>query len=152
MNYIVKDQDLVIQHWPGKGAWTYHLLIPNSRDISGTWGNIKVSGTLDGYAFQSKNLAPIKSRDKLLAVNAGIRKQLGKQAGDTVRVTMYLEAPNALNQEADVLACFEDAAVLAQFQAQSPGEQQAILQQILAQPDAASQEKKILAAIATLAK
>ena len=152
MNYIVKDQDLVIQHWPGKGAWTYHLLIPNSRDILGTWGNIKVSGTLDDYAFQSKNLAPIKSRDKLLAVNAGIRKQLGKQAGDTVRVTMYLEAPNALNQEADVLACFEDAAVLAQFQAQSPGEQQAILQQILAQPDAASQEKKILAAIAMLAK
>lgn len=152
MNYIVKDQDLVIQHWPGKGAWTYHLLIPNSRDILGTWGNIKVSGTLDDYAFQSKNLAPIKSRDKLLAVNAGIRKQLGKQAGDTVRVTMYLEAPSALNQEADVLACFEDAAVLAQFQAQSPGEQQAILQQILAQPDAASQEKKILAAIAMLAK
>lgn len=49
MSYIVRDQELVLQHWPGKGAWTYHLIIPNSRDIPGTWGHIKVSGTIDDY-------------------------------------------------------------------------------------------------------
>jgi citrate lyase gamma subunit len=109
----------VIQHWPGKGAWTYHLVIPNSRDIPGTWGHLKVSGTLDDYAVQGRNLAPRKNEDKMLSLNATIRQHLGKQAGDSVRVTLYQEAANLLNEEADVLACLEDANVLAQFRARS---------------------------------
>lgn len=152
MNYIVQDQELVIQHWPGKGAWTYHLVIPNSCDIPGTWGHIKVSGTIDGYAFESRNLAPRTNQDKILSVNAAIRQHLGKQAGDTVRVTMYREAAPALGTEADIRACLDDAGVLAQFNARQVEEQQALLRDVLSQPDAASQEKSILALIATLAK
>lgn len=67
MKYIVKDQEVVLQHWPGKGAWTYHLVIPNSRDLLGTWGHIKVSGTIDDYAVQERNLAPRKNEDKMLS-------------------------------------------------------------------------------------
>ncbi|HEX8328496.1 MAG TPA: DUF1905 domain-containing protein [Hymenobacter sp.] len=153
MNYIVQDEELVIQHWPGKGAWTYHLVIPNSRDIPGTWGHIKVSGTIDDYEFTSRNLAPLKNQDKMLSMNAAIRKHLGKQAGDKVRVTMYREVANAPSSaEADILACLEDAGVLAQFRARSIEEQQALLRDVLSQPDEASQEKRILAAIATLSK
>lgn len=151
MNYIVQDQELVIQHWPGKGAWTYHLIIPNSRDIPGTWGHIKVSGTIDGYAFEARNLAPRTNQDKMLSVNAAIRQRLGKQAGDTVRVTMYRAEAPTLSTEADVRACLEDAGVLAQFNARPPDDQQALLRPVLAQPDEAGQEKKILALIATLA-
>lgn len=152
MNYIVQDEDLVIQHWPGKGAWTYHLVIPNSRDIPGTWGHIKVSGTIDGYAFQSRNLAPRKDQDKMLSVNAAFRQRLGKQGGDTVRVTMYQEVAKGFDGEADVLACLEDAGVVAQFRSCSVEEQQALLREVLSQPDEASQEKSVVAAIATLAK
>ncbi|WP_217633894.1 DUF1905 domain-containing protein [Hymenobacter psychrophilus] len=74
MSYIVRDQELVLQHWPGKGAWTYHLIIPNSRDIPGTWGHIKVSGTIDDYTVESRNLASRKNQDKMLSVNAAIRQ------------------------------------------------------------------------------
>jgi len=150
MNYIVKDQELVIHYWPGKGAWTYHLVIPNSRDIPGSWGHIKVSGTIDDYAVQGRNLAPRKNEDKMLSINATIRQHLGKQAGDSVRVTLYQEAADLLSDEADVLACLEDADVLAQFHARSGEDQQTILRDVLAQPDEASQEKKILATIAAL--
>lgn len=150
MDYIVKDQELVIQHWPGKGAWTYHLIIPNSRDIPGTWGHIKVSGTIDDYAFQSRNLAPRKNQDKLLSVNATIRQQLGKQAGEAVRVTLYREPTHELSTRADVLACLEDADVLALFQARTAADQQALLKDVLDQPSATSQEKRILALIASL--
>ncbi|MGI4821117.1 MAG: DUF1905 domain-containing protein [Janthinobacterium lividum] len=150
MKYIVQDQEVVIQHWPGKGAWTYHLVIPNSRDIPGTWGHIKVSGTIDDYAVQGRNLAPRKNEDKMLSLNATIRQHLGKQAGDSVRVTLYQEAANLLSEEADVLACLEDANVLAQFRARSGEDRQTILRDVLAQPDEASQEKKLLATIAAL--
>jgi hypothetical protein len=150
VNYIVQDQELVIQHWPGKGAWTYHLVIPNSRDIPGAWGHIKVSGTIDDYAFESRNLAPRTNQDKMLSLNAAIRQHLGKQAGDTVRVTMYQEVAHALSTEADVRACLEDAGVLPQFSARPPDDQQALLHGVLSQPDEASQEKKILTLIATL--
>jgi hypothetical protein len=150
MNYIVQDQELVIQYWPGKGAWTYHLVIPNSRDIPGTWGHIKVSGTIDDYVVHLRNLAPRKNEDKILSVNATIRQHLGKQAGDSVRVTLYQEAANLVSDEADVLACLEDAGVLTQFRARSVEDQQTILRDVLSQPDEASQEKKILATIATL--
>ena len=150
MNYIVQDQELVIQHWPGKGAWTYYLVIPNSRDIPGAWGHIKVSGTIDDYAFEARNLAPRTNQDKMLSVNAAIRKHLGKQAGDTVRVTMYRDAAPALSTAADIRACLDDAGVLPQFSARSPGDQQTLLHGVLSQPDEASQEKKILVLIATL--
>lgn len=150
MNYIVQDQELVLQHWPGKGAWTYHLVIPDSRAIPGTWGSIKVSGTIDDYVVEARNLAPRKNQDKILSVNAAMRQHLGKQAGDTVRVTLYQETATCRSDEASILACLEDAGVLVQFRTCSAKDQQAILYGVLSQPDVASQEKKILATIAAL--
>ncbi len=44
MNFIVENEKLEIQYIPGNGAWTYYLLIPNTKNIKGKWGDIKVSG------------------------------------------------------------------------------------------------------------
>ncbi|TGE22647.1 DUF1905 domain-containing protein [Hymenobacter metallicola] len=150
MSYIVRDQELVLQHWPGKGAWTYHLIIPNSRDIPGTWGHIKVSGTIDDYTVESRNLAPRKNQDKMLSVNAAIRQHLGKQAGDTVHVTLYREPNPVLVREAEVLACLDDAGVLTSFNAWNAEDRRALLHEVFSQPDVTRQEKKILALIAML--
>jgi Domain of unknown function (DUF1905) len=152
MEYIVQSQELVLEYWPGKGAWTYRLTIPNSQHIPGTWGHIKVSGTIDDYVIQSRNLAPLKSGIKMLSVNADIRKHTGKQAGDKVRVTLYLEPTNLLREAADVLSCLEDADVLGQFNALSAESRDALLHNILSQPDEVRQEKKLLACIDTLSK
>ncbi|WP_143164260.1 DUF1905 domain-containing protein [Hymenobacter daecheongensis] len=51
---------------------------------------------------ESRNLAPRKNQDKMLSVNAAIRQHLGKQAGDTVRVTLYREPNPVLVREAEV--------------------------------------------------
>ena len=67
-----------------------------------------------------------------------------------MRVTLYLDPVNSWGDEAGILACLEDADVLAQLRARSGKDQQALLRAVLAQPDAASQEKKILATIALL--
>ncbi len=49
MRYLVKDEKLVLKYAPGKGAWTYHIQIPNTKHIVGKWGSLKVSGTIDDY-------------------------------------------------------------------------------------------------------
>ena len=152
MDYLVKDQDLVLEYHPGQGAWTYRLVIPNSQAIPGTWKHIKVSGTLDDYVITARNLAPRRGLDKMLSINADIRRHTGKQAGDTLRVTLYLEPNNLLRDPAELLACFGDAGVLPQFQALGAEAQQALLQGILSQSDEARQEKKLLASLDALAK
>jgi hypothetical protein len=49
MNFIVENEELTLQYIPGNGAWTYQLIIPNTKDIKGKWGDLKVTGTIDGY-------------------------------------------------------------------------------------------------------
>lgn len=152
MDYLVKDQDLVLEYHPGQGAWTYRLVIPNSRDIPGTWKHIKLSGTLDDYVITARNLAPRRGLDKMLSINADIRRHTGKQAGDTLRATLYLEPNGLLRDPAELLACFEDAGVLPQFQALAVEAQQALLHSILSLSDEARQEKKLLVGIEALAQ
>jgi hypothetical protein len=49
MNYLVKDEQLPIPFNPGKGAWTYSIIIPDTKDLKGKWGDLKVSGCIDNY-------------------------------------------------------------------------------------------------------
>jgi hypothetical protein len=55
-----QNKKLILQHVPGKGAWTYHLVIPRTKDIRGRWGFMKVSGIIDDYDFKDLNVAPLK--------------------------------------------------------------------------------------------
>ena len=67
MRIIIENELLELQYIPGNGAWTYQLIIPNSKNIKGKWGDLKVSGTIDGYAIQHKNLGPVKNGDKKIS-------------------------------------------------------------------------------------
>lgn len=90
MEYIVKDKKLELKYEPGKGAWTYHIQIPNTKHIIGKWGTLKVSGTIDNYKIERINLFTITGQDKLISINNNIRKSINKRGGDTVTVTLYL--------------------------------------------------------------
>jgi len=87
---LIDQQELILEYRKGFGAWTYHLRIPGTAEIEGRWGYMKVSGTIDDYEVKNLNLAPRKNEDKIISINRQIREAIGKGAGDTVRVTLYL--------------------------------------------------------------
>jgi hypothetical protein len=149
MRELIKNKKLILQHIPGKGSWTYHIIVPNTKDIKGKWGYMKVSGKIDGYEIRNKNLAPVTNSDKILSVNSTIRKAINKTGGDEVNVTLYLELDNRINKT-EVIECFEAAGVLENFKSLSIEEQDNITSKILLQADENAQEKAIKAQIGKL--
>ena len=130
MNYIIENEKLILQYIPGNGAWTYQLIIPNTKDIKGKWGGLKVSGTIDGYEIKHKNLGPVKNADKKMSVNSEIRNAINKGGGDTVVVTLFLENQNDKVDNSEILECFRDAQVLTLFENLNKKQQEEILTEI----------------------
>nr|WP_315187124.1 DUF1905 domain-containing protein [uncultured Flavobacterium sp.] len=132
MNHIIENERLEIQYIPGNGAWTYQLIIPNTKDIKGKWGDIKVSGTIDSFEIRNKNLGPMKNADKKMALNSEIRNSIGKGAGDFVNVTLYLGNQNERKAiESDMIfQCFKDADVFNLFEKLQIDEQNNIINDI----------------------
>ncbi len=151
MKYIVNNEKLIIQYIPGNGAWTYQLIIPNTKDIKGKWGDLKVSGTIDDFEIKNKNLGPMKNADKKMALNSEIRNSIGKGAGDFVNVTLYLENQNheKTNGNEMIFECFNDAEVLDFFKKLEIDEQNQIIESINA---VATEDQKVEKIIKTIAK
>ena len=152
MNYIVENEKLEIQYIPGNGAWTYQLIIPNTRDIKGKWGDLKVSGKIDNFKIKNKNLGPMKNADKKMALNSEIRNYIGKGAGDIVNVTLYLENQNKekINMNEMIFECFKDAEVLNIFKKLKIEEQNEIIQNINSTATENQKVEKIVKIIAKL--
>lgn len=150
MNYIVENEKLTLQYIPGNGAWTYQLIIPNTKDIKGKWGDLKVSGTIDGYAIKNKNLGPVKNSDKKMSINSEIRNAINKDGGDTVVVSLYLENQTEKNDSSEILECFKDAQVLGMFEQLDKIEQTEILNEIWNTVTDDQKTEKIIKAIENL--
>ena len=152
MNFIIENEKLEIQYIPGNGAWTYHLIIPNTKNIKGKWGDLKVSGKIDDYEIKSKNLAPLKNSDKKMSLNSEIRNFIGKSGGEFVNVSLYLLNENTKknNDNEMIFECFKDAEVLNTFKKLKIEEQNEIIQNINSTATENQKVERILKFIAKL--
>lgn len=152
MEYLVKDEILELKYQPGKGAWTYHIQIPNTKHIVGKWGSMKVSGTIDNYKIESINLAKLGDEDKLISTNDKIRKAINKSGGDKVTVTLYLLTTKEQITEKEILETFKEEGVLKVFKKLNNEEQKEIIGKIASAKSEDKQIKVILKLIDQLSK
>ncbi len=152
MDYLVKDKKLELKYQPGKGAWTYHIQIPNTKHLVGKWGSMKVAGTIDNYKIESINLAKLGDQDKLISINSAIRKAINKTGGDTVTATLYLLTSKEQITKKEILATFNESGVLKVFKKLIEDEQNEIIRKITSQKTDEQQVKLILKFIDQLSR
>jgi len=83
--------NFLLQRMEGKGGWTYTVVPRTIVNKSVPFGWIRVRGNIDSFELKAFNLMPIKGGDLFLPVKAEIRKQIKKEAGDYVSVTLYID-------------------------------------------------------------
>lgn len=114
MENIQINREALIEKFPGKGGWSYLLIPEISPDYRNHFGQVKVSGAIDNYILDKAMLMPMGNGKLFLPLNANIRKQLQKQAGDTVQLQIYLNRSTCIT-ETDFIEILSDEPAALQF-------------------------------------
>ena len=81
---MVRQFDAQLTKGDNPGAWTC-VVMDDVAELFGTRGLVKIRGAIDGEEFTGALMAQGDGTHRL-PVRAALRKAIGKEAGDTVRV------------------------------------------------------------------
>jgi hypothetical protein len=81
---MVKEFDAQLSKGDNPGAWTC-VIVDDVHALFGTRGLVKIRGEIDGTPFDGALMAQGDGTHRL-PVRAALRKSIGKEAGDAVRV------------------------------------------------------------------
>lgn len=139
----------LLEKYPGKGGWTYAAIPEVLQDKKSPFGWVKVRGSIDGFEIKNYKLMPMGNGKVFLPVKAAIRKIIGKEAGDWVKVVLY--ADNSQTEiPAELLDCLkEDPVLLQTFLNYSNGQQKEFIDWIFS---AKTDETKVYRIAETLNK
>ncbi len=128
MQIPLVNSEYILQKFPGKGGWTYAEIPEVLQNRNNPFGWVKVKGTIDAYEIRNYKLMPMGNGKLFLPVKASIRKKIGKEVGDTIRIVLYNDE-TPLEIPLEILDCFnnEPATSFEIFQSFTEGEQKAYL-------------------------
>ena len=96
-----------LEKFPGKGGWTYAPVPAMSPEEKNYFGWVKVKGFIEDYFFNQYHVMPMGKGRLFLPVKQEIRKKIKKEAGDLVKIRLWLdEDPRPV--PADLLECLND--------------------------------------------
>jgi hypothetical protein len=104
----VVQKTALLKKFPGKGGWTYIEIPEIAPDTHSPFGWVLVSGTLDSVTLPVTRLQPMGNGFLFLSVNAALRKQLQKEAGDEVKLVLYLESETETSR-IQLIECLKEA-------------------------------------------
>jgi hypothetical protein len=142
------DDHIQLQKGEGKGAWTFLTMPPMDNLPKKRNGTVKICGFIDDYELKDMHMWAMK-KGNFIAVKTEIRKQIKKEAGDMVRVVLYLDEPGMVIPE-DFLVCLqEEPKLFAYFGKRAEKDKQATIDWIFA---AKTEDEKITRMAKTMEK
>lgn len=117
----------------------------------GTKGRVKVLATFDGYEYQG-SLANMGHTCHILGITQKIRKEIGKQPGDTVHIVLKKdEAPRVAEIPEDLIKLLEDnQEAKSFFETLSYTNKKEYVQWITSAKKAETREKRLIKALEML--
>ncbi len=122
------NREFLLEKFPEKGGWTYVAIPEISQNPNNPFGWVKVKGSIDSYQLKQYKLMPMGDGKLFLPVKAAIRKEIGKQAGDMVKITLFLDE-SSVEIPKEIIHCFEHEpkSIYETFLGFTDGEQKAYL-------------------------
>lgn len=133
-------KDYLLERFPGKGGWTYARIPEILQNKHAHFGWVRVRGTIDAYEIKGYNLMSMGNGQLFLPVKAAIRKKIGKQEGDYVKVILYADKlPTELPEELRLILA-DEPKLYQNFLDQSLSEQKSMVEWIYA---AKTEDKRV---------
>jgi hypothetical protein len=141
---IVVDKYYTLKKFSGKGGWTYAEIPEISQNKQNPFGWVTVSGFIDKHPINRQKLMPMGNDRLFLSVNKSVRNKIGKQAGDTVKITIY-EDNTPIDIPAELIECFEyeDKNLYNKFKSLSESEKRSIIDWIYSAKTEETKAKRI---------